>query len=171
VVFLAALAGLGDWLWSIYQNTFPDVTARDSETDSTFLLPFIVQNKSTVFDMKNVELTCGVGAFILGNGKQTMAMVAGLQSSQTNAIILAGHPANFPCDASQLVKFEGVKGIDIMGLHADLPGVEPMKVKAISTTITVRYRTLGWTRTYHSDPFDWLCTPQGCHWTKGPTIH
>jgi hypothetical protein len=45
--FLAAIVGLGDWAWTVYQNTIPDVTARDSETDSTFLLPFIVQNKSS----------------------------------------------------------------------------------------------------------------------------
>ncbi len=171
IVFLAAVVGLSDWSWTVYQNTFPDVTARDSETDSTFLLPFIVQNKSTVFDMKNVELTCGIGAFILGNEKQTMTMVAGLRSSQVNAVIPAGHQINFPCDASQLVKFEGAEGINIMGLHTDLPGVGPMKVKAISTTVAMRYRTLGWTRTYRSDPFEWLCTSQGCHWMKGPTVH
>jgi hypothetical protein len=170
ILFLAAAVGLGDWSWTVYQNTLPDVTARDSETDSTFLLPFIVQNKSTAFDMKNVELTCGIGTFFLGNGKQTMVMVAGLRSSQVNAVIPAGHPVNFPCDASQLVKFEGAKGINIMGLHADLPGVEPMKVTGINTTVSMKYKTLGWTRTYRSDPFNWTCTPQGCHWTKGPTV-
>jgi hypothetical protein len=172
--FLVAVGGLwslGALLLSAYQNTVPEITARDSETESTFLLPFIIQNKSGAFDMKDVELTCGVGAFILGNGKQTMFQVAGLVSSQKNAIIAAGHQINFPCDASGLVKFEGAKGIDILGLHADLPGIEPMKVVGIQTALTVKYETLGKTRTYHSDPFDWTCTAQACHWTKGPTIH
>jgi hypothetical protein len=170
VVFLAALAALGDWLWSIYQNTFPDVTARDSETDSTFLLPFIVLNKSTVFDMRNVTFTCGIGSFFLGNGKQTMTMVAQLQSTQHNAMIPAGHQANFPCDASELVKFEGSKGISIMGLHADIPGIEPMRVIGISTTVAMSYETLGRMRIYRSDPFNWTCTPQACLWIKGPII-
>jgi hypothetical protein len=170
IAFFSAVVGLGDWAWTVYQNTIPDVTARDSETDSTFLLPLIVKNNSSVFDMKDVELTCGIGSFVLGNGKQTMIMVASLISSQKNAIILAGDQANFPCDASGLVKFEGGNGIDIMGLHADIPGIEPMKIMGIHTTIFMRYETLWKTRTYRSTSFDWTCTPQACHWIKGPII-
>ena len=48
ILFLAAASGLGDWSWTVYQNTLPEVVARDSEADSTFLLPFIVQNKSGI---------------------------------------------------------------------------------------------------------------------------
>ena len=169
VGFAAGIVGIGDWSWAVYQNTLPDITARDSDTDSTFLLPIIVQNRSTVLDMKNVELKCGIGTFFLGNGKQTMMMVAGLVSSQSHAVIPAGHPINFSCDASSLVKFEGAKGISILGMHSDLP-VEPMKITGINTTVEIRYVTLGWGRIYRSDPFNWTCTPERCHWTKGPTI-
>ena len=171
LTFLAVVVTLGEWSWSVYQNTFPEVTARNSETDSTFLLPFILQNKSTVFDMKNVELTCGIGTFILGNGKQTIVTVAGFTSSQLSAVIPAGHPADFPCDASKLVKFEGAKGIDIMGLHTDLPGIEPMKITGIQVTVGMRIPNIGLEPNLPFRSFDWTCTPQGCHWTKGPTIH
>jgi hypothetical protein len=123
-----------------------------------------------MFDMKNVIFTCGIGSFFLGNGKQTMAMVAAMTTTQKNALISAGTQANFKCDASALVKFEGSKGIDIAGLHADIPGIEPMKVTGVHTHVVISYDTLFKARTFRSEPFDWTCTGQSCHWTKGPTF-
>jgi hypothetical protein len=139
LAFLATVIGLIDWGWSVYQNTFPEISARDSEADSSFLLPFIIQNKSSAFDMTEVRLTCGVGWFMLQNEQgQTMGLMASLNSGELQTTIAAGHPANFPCDVSPMIQFEK-NGTNFFGMHTDLV-VAPMKISSMITSVTMKYK-------------------------------
>jgi hypothetical protein len=167
-IVAAVPAGLA--VWAAYQNTIPDVAARDTE-DASYVLPFVVMNKSVLFDMTDVAITCGFGSFFLQDqAGHTVSMVASLMSSQKDVRIAASQQVNFPCDVSGLIGYE--VPMSVRGPRLNAPR-EPAKltVTHITTRVTIKYTTAHlWHRSFASDTFVWDKDAKGFHWVRGNVI-
>jgi hypothetical protein len=166
----ATTFSIGLALWGAYQNTIPEVAARDAD-DHSYVLPFIIFNRSSLFDMTDVSTTCAFGSFFLQEKRgNTVSMVASLSSSQKNERIKAGKQANFPCDVSGFISYE--VPMSSRGPRVNAPR-EPARqtITHIDTSITVNYTTAGfWHRTFKSDPFSWDRDAKGFHWIRGNVL-
>jgi hypothetical protein len=80
-----------------------------------------VKNKSILFDMPNVEFTCGIDWVYLQDSGKTkgvfgqQAFVNGVYSIKTSQII------NYQCDASQLIKIDSNGNWSIRALSLGMP--------------------------------------------------
>ena len=157
-------------IWTAYQNTLPEVGARDTDDNRSFALPFIVENKSSIFDMKDVKISCGFGSFFLEDEYgHTIGMFAKLNTSLPDRKIAPGERANITCDGSRMVSYQ--VPMSSRGPKINMPP-RPGKltVRYLQTTIDVQYTTLFWHRSFKSDMFTWDRDSQGMHWTKGNVI-
>ena len=106
------LAGIAGFLRALIQigggppwPADPEIRPRDTTDGSSFVLPFALRNRSTLFDMKNVSMTCGIDlvAFVDANRELGWRRCRCLfYRGYFDAGELAQY--NYPCDASALVQ-------------------------------------------------------------------
>lgn len=146
---------------SAYLDTTAEIAARDAD-DHSYVLPFIIQNKSKFFEMTNVAASCGLTAVALTDQfGQEMYVVGSRGSSETIDPIKAGKQINFPCDFSHVISYNSPRG-------------EPARfsVAHLTTVVTVNYTILGhWRRSVKSDEFTWDRGAKGYHWLRGNMLH
>jgi hypothetical protein len=160
-------------IWGPPWPTNPEIRPRDVIDGSSFVLPFTVRNPSAVFDMDNVEFTCGVDLvhFEDAEGKtgglSDVAFVTGHYSISANSSI------NYPCDASGIVQILTDGSLTLRNSLSTKPGVfrPPLKVLTMCLWIGGDYKLMGLTRRFTSTIFDWIATPAGHQWLEGPVAH
>jgi hypothetical protein len=126
----------------------------------------IVLNKSTIFAMNNVKLTCILVRVIYeGDGGWTLTIPTNPEpkliqiSEQTNTIIEPDDFVNFPCDSANMVRDPRLNN-------------KPMKPRAEQVRVEISYETravFNWSRTYKSHNFR-RDAASGFQWILGEFI-
>jgi hypothetical protein len=153
--------------------TDPEIHPHDVLNGSSFVLPFTVKNRSILFDMPNVEFTCGIDWVYLRDagsmrgvfGQQ--AFVNGTYSIKTTQTI------NYQCDASQLIKVntDGSISIRTLSLGMPQPLVAPLTINEMCVWIRAEYKIAGLIpRSFTSVVFQWPAGANAPQWIEGPTI-
>jgi hypothetical protein len=154
--------------FEVYFQTTPEVNANNSEPYS--LLPFIIKNGSTFFDMTDVKLSCGIesAAYDIGNGVWVGTGMASLFGPNETVPVIHRHGgiASYPCKASDYLH-RNIWGDLCVGLATACPdATATFKTSYMCVWIQVDYATFfgWWSRHANSEIFSW----NGREWIKGP---
>jgi len=163
-----------DQYWGRPWPIEPEVHAHDVVSTSyvvstsSLVLPFTVKNKS-YFDMKNVELLCGVDLVLFEDAqKHAGALEYGVFSSGTISIA-SGQTINYPCDASGL--FEIQNGAVVIGQFLRTkPGLfePPITILKMCIWVGTNWRFAGKNWTFNSNIFKWPASKELHQWIEGP---
>jgi len=158
--------------FEIYIHTVPDIAARDSDPTSSFVLPFKVANKSLIFDMNSVTLTCGIELAVFENEAKQKYGVGDVILDADKKIEKIGRnsSANYNCDASGVLRAQTDGALVLGGLKTP-PGATNSKLTLVAMCIWIgaKYKTAGFQRAFQSDIWGWYVTPDGHHqWIEGP---
>lgn len=164
---LGALAALAA-LFGAYFYAIPEIDANNSEPSS--VLPFIVKNRSRLFDMTNVKLSCGIelAAYEAGDGKWVAVPAPALFGPTKSVPVLHRHGGtiDYPCNASDYVYRRNIWGDLCFGTKSTC-GKATYKFKTSYMCVWVRvdYHIFsGWLPRHVNSPvFSW----NGRKWTKG----
>jgi hypothetical protein len=165
IAFIASIFGVGEVLHEALKD--PEIYPNTTYTaESLIAFPLIVKNKSMLFAMRNVKLTCILVRVVYeGDGGWTLTMPTNLEpnlthiSEQTNAIIESDDFVNFPCDSTNMVRDPRLNN-------------KPMKLKAEQVRAEITYETKfirNWSRTYKSHNFR-RDAASGFQWIPGEFI-
>jgi len=103
------------YVYNSCRETIPDVRPKNAAV-SSILIPFTVQNRSALFVMRDVRITCKMPMIVWNNGadpsapieKGQMYPVAGgdwrLESKQAGVMIKEDSEINYPCDPDELIR-------------------------------------------------------------------
>lgn len=156
-------------LFGVYVYAIPDIDANNSEP--SLILPFVVKNGSRLFDMTNVELSCGIdsAAYEAGDGKWLAVPAPALFGPTKSVEVLHRHggTTNYPCDASDYVYRRNIWGDLCFGTKSTCGEANyKFKTSHMCVWIKVDYDILsGWLpRHVNSAVFSW----NGREWIKGP---
>ena|SRR5271156_1755237 len=173
---IVAILGL---IASVYQLTGgppwpadPEIYPHDTADGSSLILPFILRNRSTLFDMKNVSMTCGIDlvAFSDANGHwggiDSAAFFTGVISIPANS-----RPVNFPCDASSLLQVRPDGSLTIRDALSTRPSVfqAPIKIVKMCVWIGGDYKIGPMNWSFTSNVFKWPASQTNHQWIAGPT--
>jgi hypothetical protein len=158
--------------WEVYFHTMPEVRARDSDPTSSFVLPFSVVNKSLIFDINSVTLTCGVELVAFENMEKQKYIVGDVILDTDTKIekIPRNSPTNYSCDASGVLRVQ-TDGSLALGILQTPPNAinSKLTVSTMCVWIGMKYKTVGISRTFQSQVWGWYTTPDGHHqWIEGP---
>jgi hypothetical protein len=170
---VTVLSGFAFFL-DIFQKLAPEVHPHDSDSASPYILPFIVKNRSSIFDMKDVYLTCAADLVIYEDAVGHRVVSSGFMVGQDSYLeVIRGDdsPKNYPCDTTA-VMHANPNGSLSMGNLMTSPNVvqSELKVVTMCVSIRVKYKTGFIPRTYMSPVFQWVKTPEGSQWLEGQVI-
>ena len=136
---LASAAALIDY----YLQTWPEFVENNSDVSSPRALPFSIQMPSIFFQMTSVRLVCDIQnvMFETDNGKKIGFSIPVTSGYVNKANISRNFPGSFDCDAANYLRVEN-GGINLLGLHADMPGVSKVHVLTQTVRIGIRYKIL-----------------------------
>jgi hypothetical protein len=157
--------------WETYIQTLPEIHIRDADPTSSYVLPFVVVNKSQFFDMNNVTLKCVIEMVFFEDEEKHKFGEGGvvLDADVLVKQIPTSSQVNYPCEASGVLRAQS-DGAVALGSLMTAPGAVHSKltVSTMCVWISVTYETLGFKRKYRSHNFGWLITPSGHRWLEGP---
>ncbi len=175
VLTVSAIVGLiifADWTYDQYERTIPEIHAVDADPGTSFVFPFIVKNRSIMFNMTNVTLSCGIElATFEDSDKKIYGVGGGIANSDVVLKEIDDDPVNYPCNAEGILRAQADGRLRLGGLLTQ-PGVvhSQLKVNNMCVWIGVKYETSGIRRTYISPMFEWIVTPTGHKWLEGPLV-
>jgi len=164
---------------SIYQilggppwPTDPDVRPHDVSDNSSFVLPFTIRNRSTLFDMNHVAMTCGIDMVAISDSQNKLAGAAGVAFFTGYLSFPAGSsvPVNYRCDASDLFQVKADGSISIRDTLSSRPAalVPPVKIVKMCVWIGGDYRIGTVRRSFTSAIFKWPASQTARQWIEGP---
>ena len=157
--------------WETYVQTLPEVSIRDADPTSSYVLLFVVANKSKFFDMDNVKLKCVVEMAVFEDEEKRKFDVGDVIVDADVSIqqIPTDSPVNYPCDASGILRAQSDGAIALGGLITDANATDSkLTLTTMCLWISVAYETFWVKRRYRSHNFGWLTTPAGHRWLEGP---
>jgi hypothetical protein len=159
-------------LTDYYLQTWPEFVENNSDISSPIALPFAIQMPSIFFQMTNVRLVCDIQnvMFETDTGKKIGFSIPVTSGYVNKANISRKSPGSFDCDAANYLHVEN-GGINLLGLHADMPGISKIHVLTQTVQIGIKYKILWKEREDLSAIFTWEPTAAGHYWRKGEMLH
>jgi len=163
--YAASIAGLIGPFWP----TDPEFHPRASFSGQLTDIAFEGFNPSTLFNIENATLICGVDQMWLEDadgrlfGASDAAFVTGKSS-----IPARGH-IEYQCDASGLLQIRPDGGVTMRGALNSPPSNfrGPLKIKKMCLWVGVDYRLLGFDRKFRSTIFQWPASDTDHSWLNG----
>ena len=171
IVGTLSLLAAVDQFWGRPWPTDPEVQAHDVVTPSSLVLPFTVKNKS-YFDMKNVELICGVDLVLFEDAQKHVAGIESGAFSSGPFSIASSKTINYPCDATGL--FEVQNGALVIRRTVPAlrtrPGLfePPITILKMCIWVGTNWRFAGMNWTFNSNIFKWPASKELHQWVEGP---
>jgi hypothetical protein len=168
-VRLFALVGFvasGIALFEAYQHLYPAVIF---ESDTSAPTQFRIQNKSSLFEMKDITLVCFIDLGAIDSNVGRLAMSFPVTSGETNIVpIESNGEAHYPCDVMNYASVSNDGGFCFLGLCNTMHSVDASSLKPAFETIRIgaRYKIGSFSRDFISQPFTW----DGHRWHIGATL-
>jgi hypothetical protein len=160
LVFVLTVVGGVPPVLDAYEHTSPEIQRSEGAPESS-VLSVTIKNKSSLFDMTDVELFCLITqATFEGAGSRSGIELIMEKSQIPGAVIRAGSQVSHTCDADRIIRS-----------HMPFPGIADMKIASVCLIVGVEYRTLHlWQRTHRSQIFIRHRSADGFQWTEGPVF-
>lgn len=172
VVLVGLIAGAYQLMGGPPWPTDPEIRPHDTaDASSTLVLPFTIRNRSTLFDMNNVNMTCGVDLVMFSDASGATAAVENAAFSTGNLSIPANSTANYPCDASGLVQVRP-DGSFILRDNLSTKGAVfkgPLTIRKMCMWIGGDYKIGPMNESFTSTIFKWPASQTSRQWIEGPT--
>jgi hypothetical protein len=168
VVWLSLFAAI-DQFWGRPWPTAPEIHPLDFVSGTPLTHLFKVQNKS-LFDMDNIEFTCGVDLMAFKDAYGHMGGGADMAFVNATYSIPCGQSINYSCDASRLVEAKPDGSLSYRQSMITKPGVfrPPLSISKMCLWVGGKYRLFGRNWTFRSIIFKWPSSQSDPHWVEGP---
>ena len=164
-------------IWGPPWPVDPEIHPHDTVDGSSLVLPFIVKDRSALFDMPNVTFRCGIDLVYAEDsiGQKVIfrdeAFISGIYS-----VTAGGPPLNYPCNAEDLLQVRADGTLSMYGSstidQSKLRFHPPWHVLKMCVWIGGEYKIMGrfpWRFT--SILFQWPAAPNLPQWIEGPIAH
>jgi hypothetical protein len=174
LAFAATVAAL----WQVYTDTIPAATLRQVSPQAPYLMPFLVENRSSIFDMREAKFDCLPT-------HATVQMVHPNADNPTFGInlfdpvphdpkdrgvtIINRHPLNYPCDLTNVVV-----GEQMAMIQNGVPRVVQTELASVELSFRMTYKTriFFWDipRRWQSPVYRGAMTTYGFQWVEGDIV-
>jgi hypothetical protein len=170
-VSVLGLLAVIDQLWGRPWPTDPEIHPRDSVDASTFILPFVVRNKS-MFSMPDVEFRCGVQLLYFSDADGKTGIISGAAIASDPYTVPTSPPINYRCNASDLIDIKPDGSVTMRDSLGTMRGVmrAPLKILKMCVWVGGRYKFMGLRWTFRSQTFQWPAAPGKYQWIEGPML-
>jgi hypothetical protein len=167
-IWLGVMAAV-DQFWGRPWPTDPEIHPLDFVSGTPLTHLFKVQNRS-LFDMDDIEFTCGVDLMALKDADGHM--IGGSDMAFVNATysIPRGQSINYSCDASRLVEAKADGSLSYRQSMVTKPGIirPPLSISKMCLWVGGKYHLFGRNWTFRSIIFKWPSSQSDPHWVEGP---
>lgn len=166
---LANLVGLIGPFWP----TRPEVQFRDTVDAGSFVLPFKMTNRSTLFNIENMHIACGVDLFYFIDVNGITGVLRDAKFDLGPMSIDRGSFINYPCTASSYLQlmpdYSFLIGLPAGERMTSAPSNfrGPLRIVKMCLWISGTYKTFGYPISFSSKMFQWPATPGGHQWIEG----
>jgi hypothetical protein len=163
--------------WGPFWPTDPEIQAHDTVDASSFVLPFRVANKSVVFDLPNVAITCGVDLVYFMDEDGRTGLLRDALFNPGPISIGRNDTTNYPCSAESYIenRSDGSLGIGFPSGGSFMttpPGGFRGKLTILKMCIVISgdYQVFGRKFSFTSKMFQWPALPGQRQWIEGTVI-
>ena len=172
-MFSVGLIGLIASIYQIFGGPpWPvDPEIHPTSDGSSLIHPFIIKNRSGLFDMNEVQLRCGVDLFFGTDAREHVTIFRDMAAVTGTASIAAGNTVPYQCDTSKLFKTNPDGSLSFGGsstIYQNSSRIHlPLKILKTCVWIGGEYKFLSLQMSFTSQIFQWPAIRGSSQWAEG----
>jgi hypothetical protein len=170
----ASVVGVIYGIWGPVWPTAPKVSFRDTINASSTVLPFAITNPSRLFDLIDIQISCGIDLFYFKDADGQTGLVRDMSFGAPTINIPAHSTNNFPCTAADFLHVRADNSLQIGFSEGQNLATKPnafrgpLEVLKMCLWISGSYVRFNRKEPFITRIFQWPAAPGQKQWIEGP---